>query len=83
MKNLLKQDQRVMFDYQDKKRFGIIVGFLKNHDRVLYIVKTDKKIKDYNYECVGVYENAIIPMEDKSVIVEGYDLHPKRGGCIS
>ena len=52
MKDLLEQGQKVMFDYSGKKRFGVIMGLLKIFTEHLYMVKLDKKIKDYPYECV-------------------------------
>ena len=83
MKDLLEQGQKVMFDYSGKKRFGVIMGLLKIFTEHLYMVKLDKKIKDYPYECVGVFGNGITKLEDDPVELESYEVETRRGGCIS
>lgn len=78
---LLKQDTKVMFDLFNKKRFGVIVGFFMILNRLVYLVKMDKPVEDYAYDCVGVYENAIVSMEEETINIEKSEI--KRGGCYS
>jgi len=80
---MFEQDRKVMFEHQGKKRFGIVAGVFRRNNNHLYIVKLDKKIKDYPYECVGVYGHAIVPMEDEDAKLESYEVETRRGGCIS
>jgi len=73
----LQQDHRIMFNYRNKKKFGTVVGLLTKD---LYIVQLDKRIKEYKYDCLGVYAHNIIAMEDEVVNAEDYT---GTGGCCS